>query len=91
MRSVLMMPEVIDTLTALKDREHFTRDDDLVFCSEVGDHLDYFKLRKRFYAALDLVELRRIRFHDLRHASQATRNSAAEWLGFTSRVNEHGI
>jgi integrase len=34
----------------------------------VGDHLDHFKLGKRFYAALDKAELRRVRFHDLRHA-----------------------
>jgi integrase len=77
-RSVPMMPEVIDTLAALKDREHFTGDDDLVFCSEVGDHLDHFKLRKRFYAALDTAGLRRIRFHDLRHCFGSTIITAPE-------------
>ena len=39
-----------------------------MFCSEVGDYLDHFKLRRRYYAALDRAGLRRIRFHDLRHA-----------------------
>jgi integrase len=67
-RSVPMMPAVIDTLAQLKEREHFTADDDLVFCSEVGGHLDHFKLRKRYYASLERAGLRRIRFHDLRHA-----------------------
>ena len=67
-RSVPMMPAVIDTLGALKDREDFTADDDLVFCSEVGDHLDHYALRKRYYAALGKAGLRRVRFHDLRHA-----------------------
>jgi integrase len=67
-RSVPMMPAVIDTLAQLKEREHFTADDDLVFCSEVGDHLDHFTLRKRYYAALERAGLRRVRFHDLRHA-----------------------
>lgn len=43
-------------------------DGDLVFCSEVGDHLNHFKLRKRLYAALEGAGLRRIRFHDLCHA-----------------------
>ncbi len=66
-RSVPMMPDVIDTLAALKEREHFTGDEDLVFPSEVGSHLDHFALRKRFYAALEAGGLRRIRFHDLRH------------------------
>lgn len=67
-RSVPMMPDVIDTLAALKEREHFAAEGDLVFCSEVGNHLDHFELRKRFYAALEAAGLRRIRFHDLRHA-----------------------
>lgn len=66
-RSVPMMPEVMDTLATLKEREHFTSDGDLVFCSEVGEYLDHFGLRKRYYAALELAGLRRVRFHDLRH------------------------
>ncbi len=66
-RSVPMMPEVIDTLARLKGREHFTEDGDLVFCSAVGDHLDHFGLRRRYYDALEAAGLRRIRFHDLRH------------------------
>lgn len=67
-RSVPMMPAVIDTLAALKGREHFTDDSALVFCSEAGGHLDHFELRTRFYTALERAGLRRIRFHDLRHA-----------------------
>jgi integrase len=67
-RSVPMMPDVLTILATLKEREHFTEDGDLVFCSEVGGHLDHFELRKRFYAALDKGGLRRIHFHDLRHA-----------------------
>jgi hypothetical protein len=31
-----MMPDVIDALARLKEREHFTGDGDLVFCSTVG-------------------------------------------------------
>jgi integrase len=67
-RSVPMVPEVVDALATLKGREHFTGDGDLVFCSTVGTHLDHYGLRRRFYAALDRAGLRRIRFHDLRHA-----------------------
>jgi integrase len=67
-RSVPMMPTVIDTLAKLKEREHFTGDSDLVFCSEVGEHLDHFALRRRYYDALARAGLRRVRFHDLRHA-----------------------
>ena len=66
-RSVPMMPAVIDALGALKERARFTDDDDLVFTCE-GQHLDHYKLRRRFYEALDRAGLRRLRFHDLRHA-----------------------
>jgi integrase len=67
-RSVPMVPAVIDALARLKEREHFTAPTDLVFCSEVGSYLNHFKLRKRYYAALERAGLRRVRFHDLRHA-----------------------
>lgn len=65
-RSVPMMPAVIDALASLKERDEFTADDDLVFTRE-GEHLDHFELRKRFYVAIDRAKLRRLRFHDLRH------------------------
>jgi len=67
-RSVPMMPEVIDALATLKERDHFTADDDLVFGSEVGGHLDYYGHLRRYKAALEAAGLREIRFHDLRHA-----------------------
>jgi integrase len=65
-RSVPMMPAVVDTLARLKERNEHTADDDLVFI-EAGQHLDHYRLRKRFYAAVGAAELRRLRFHDLRH------------------------
>lgn len=66
-RSVPMTGDVLDALAKLKERGDFTSDEDLVFASEVGEYLDHFKLRKRYYAALDRAGLRRVRFHDLRH------------------------
>ncbi len=66
-RSVPMVPEVIDALGRLKEREHFTGDDDLVFCSVAGGYLGTWSLRQRFYKAIDRAGLRRIRLHDLRH------------------------
>lgn len=66
-RSVPMTPDVVDVLGRLKERELFTGDDDLVFCSTLGSHVDAWSLRRRFYRALDMAGLRRIRFHDLRH------------------------
>ena len=66
-RSVPMMPAVIDTLARLKEREHFTADADLVFCSDVGEHLDYYAHLRRYKAALKKAGLRAIRFDDLRH------------------------
>src|SRR4051794_39036580 len=66
-RSVPMVPEVADRLAKLKSREHFTSDENLVFCSEVGAHLCSWKLRRRFYRALEEAGLPRIVFHSLRH------------------------
>lgn len=66
-RSVPMTRDVIEVLARLKDRVHFADDGDLVFASAVGDHLDSWALRRRFYAAIHRAGLRRIRFHDLRH------------------------
>ena len=67
-RSVPMMPQVIEILAELKGREDFTEDADLVFCSTVGEHLDYHRHLKRYKASLKRAGLREIRFHDLRHA-----------------------
>jgi integrase len=66
-RSVPMTPDVLDALARLKGREHFTGDDELVFCTPLGGYLDPWALRRRFYRALKCAGLRRIRFHDLRH------------------------
>jgi integrase len=66
--SVPLIPDVADALARLKDREHFTGDDDLVFPNAVGEFMDNWSLRKRYYNALEAAGLRRVRFHDLRHA-----------------------
>ena len=66
-RSVPMMPAVIDALAAFKERDEWTDDGDLVFTRE-GEHLNHYDLRKRYYKALERAGLRRLRFHDLRHA-----------------------
>jgi integrase len=67
-RSVPMVPEVIDSFAKLKDRGNFTGDEDLVFCNEVGEHLTPDALRRRYWKAQKAAELRPLRFHDLRHA-----------------------
>jgi integrase len=79
-RSVVMTPAVVGVLARLKEREHFTGDDDLVFCTVVGEHLDSWALRRRFYRALDRAGLRRIRFHDLRHHFGTERDHEARRL-----------
>ncbi len=61
-----MMPVVIDLPAQLKERGEFTDDDDLVFGCE-GDHESHYRLRRRYYEAIDRAGLHRIRFHDLRH------------------------
>jgi integrase len=66
-RSVPLVAELIGPLDALSRRAHFTGDDDLVFVSDTGEHVNQATLRRAYYAALDRAGLRRVRFHDLRH------------------------
>jgi integrase len=66
-RGVPMAPDVASALARLGAREHFTGDDDLVFCGETGSYLDGSALRRRYKAALQSAGLRSLRFHDLRH------------------------
>lgn len=67
-RSVPLMPQVALKLTELRKREHFTGDDDLVFCSVVGGVRDYDALYRRYLAAQQRAGVRKLRFHDLRHS-----------------------
>src|ERR1039458_2206865 len=71
-RSVPLIDELIGPLDRLSRREHFTDEDDLVFCSPLGEHLDGWRLRRRYDAALKRAGLRRVRFHDLRHCFGST-------------------
>jgi len=66
-RSVPMIDQVARALDELSRREHFTGDEDLVFCNQVGGHFEDSALRRRFYAARERAGLKPIRFHDLRH------------------------
>jgi integrase len=82
-----------DLLAAELER-HFQRscfrgDDDLVFAHpQLGTVLDPSKLRKRFTAARDRANVRKVRFHDLRRtfgtrmaAAGAPMRALQEWMG----------
>jgi integrase len=71
-RSVPLVQELIGPLDRLSQRERFTGEADLVFCSELGRHLDGWTLRRRYQAALKKADLRPVRFHDLRHCFGST-------------------
>jgi integrase len=64
--------DVVDALAKLKERGYLADDDDLVFPSPTGGHIDSWALRRRFYRAIRKAGLRRIRFHDLRHTFGTT-------------------
>jgi integrase len=62
-------------LAKLRDREHFSSDDDYVFCQDTGEPLGYDWTTRRFKAARDAAKLTSPRagsepltFHDLRHS-----------------------
>jgi len=67
-RSVPMIDQVVAELDRLSRRQDWTGDDDLVFVSPTGDHIEDSALRRRFYNALTAAGLKHIRFHDLRHS-----------------------
>ena len=73
-RSVPLIDQAAVALDLLSRRGNFTSPDDLVFCTELGEHLSDDRLRERFYVALEgagLGDKRKGRdpmtFHDLRH------------------------
>jgi integrase len=66
-RSVPMVDDVAQRLAVLSGRGPFVGDDDLVFCEVDGSWLNDDRLRRRYETALRAAELRRLRFHDLRH------------------------
>ena len=63
-----MIDQVATVFDELSRRAGWTGDDDLVFVSPTGDHIEDSALRRRFYGALKAAGLKRIRFHDLRHS-----------------------
>jgi integrase len=97
-RAVPLWDQAAMPLARLRDREHFTDDDDYVFCQETGEALGYDWTIRRFKAARDAAKLTSPRagdepltFHDLRHtygtlAAQIYRNlrQVQEYMGHAS-------
>ncbi len=67
-RSVPLMPQVAAVLSALRCRDYFATEDDLVFVNVVGKWIDRSALYRRYKAAQSAAGLRELRFHDLRHS-----------------------
>lgn len=87
-RSVPMVSEVASALARVGDRDHFRRDEDLVFAGTVGGHLDSKDVRAAYKTALATAGLRELRFHDLRHTfgTRAVEQAESilelkEWMG----------
>ena len=88
-RAVPMAPDVASALARLGQRDRWTGDDDLVFPGVTGAYLDASALYRRFIAAARRAELRRLRFHDLRHTFGTTMAAnprvdmrrLQEWMG----------
>ncbi|HEY7951203.1 MAG TPA: tyrosine-type recombinase/integrase [Solirubrobacterales bacterium] len=87
-RAVPMAEEVAERLARLGQRDHFTADDDLVFCTPRGQHVGYKSLKERYRAALRKAGLREdFRFHNLRHTFGSTvirhadSREVMEWMG----------
>jgi hypothetical protein len=66
-RTVPMIDKVAERLTQIKQRPYLTAGTHLVFVSRERTNVDGSALRRRYVATLDAADLRRLRFHDLRH------------------------
>jgi integrase len=67
-RSVDLMPKMVSELRRWKLASSYSGDDDLVFPGFKGGPMDCNHLvKKRFYPALNRAEIKKIRFHSLRH------------------------
>ncbi len=66
-RTLPLVSDLAAALRELRQREHFTDRDDLVFVGTTGEHLDQSAFRRRFKRACKMAGLRPLRVHDLRH------------------------
>lgn len=86
-RSVPMVPEVAQALARLGQRDRFTADEEPVFPSPAGGHLDASALRRRYAAAAARAGLRGLPFHSLRHyfgsmaVNRASLVQVQSWMG----------
>jgi integrase len=86
-RVVPMVDEVAQRLARLADRELLTGEDDSVFASRLGGHLDGSALRRRFVDATRRAGLRTLPFHSLRHffgsmaVNKASLVQVQTWMG----------
>ncbi len=67
-REVPLPDQAAGALDRVSKRHDFTTPDDYVFVNRFGRRLDGSALRRRVSKARDAVELRPMRFHDLRHS-----------------------
>jgi len=86
-RVVPMVDEVAQRLARLADRDLQTGDEDPVFASALGGHLDPSALRRRFVDATRRADLRTLPFHSLRHffgsmaVNKASLVQVQAWMG----------
>lgn len=71
-RVVPMVGEVRETLATLRARGHWTDDDDIVFCNDVGAYRSASWVSTRYKLALKRARLRPLRFHDPDTPSELT-------------------
>jgi integrase len=101
-RVVPMVDEVAQRLARLADRELLTGEDDPVFASPLGGHLDGSALRRRFVDATRRADLRTLPFHSLRHffgsmaVNRASLVQVQTWMGHahiqtTARYLHHRV
>ena len=68
-RYVPLPDPALAALARLGSRDEFVADDDYVLCNRWGRRLDASALRRRYQQGCEVVGLRRVKLHGLRHAA----------------------
>ena len=68
-RYVPLSNPAVAALARLGSRDDFIADEDYVVCNRWGRRLNPSALRRRYYLACEVVGLRRVKLHGLRHAA----------------------
>lgn len=92
-RTIPLSDQAAAAFERVLDRERFTERHDLVFCNDIGGHIDGSTVRREYARARDKVArketIERLTFHDLRHTFGSNCAAAGVPLGLIQQWMGH--